>query len=113
MHNKRQNEPSMLLTSLIIQLDHDIFNTFDITNFKPLKRPKIPLETTDDSQDFTSRLADKIKTTEPELKNAIAIIPSLKNISKTEYQLYINGKRYRLEQQTKTRLHQENSFVWL
>lgn len=97
-HSKQATEQGISsLASLIIQLDHDIFNTFvrpktDVHSFRPLKRPKLLLETTDDATEFTNCLAEKIIETSPHLKNAVEIVPSLKNISQVEYQLYINGK---------------------
>ena len=84
------------LARLVAQLKHDIFNTFvrpksDIHNFKPLSNPKLLLERTDDFPKFTTLVAKKTIKLDPNLKETVKIVPSLKNISQVEYQHYLNA----------------------
>lgn len=97
-HTKEaMNKGADYLALLVSQLDYDVSDTFNRdTNeqdaFKPLKRPKLLLENTDDDPEFTQLLVQKLFSVKAELHETVEVVPSLKYITANEYKYYVNGE---------------------
>jgi hypothetical protein len=83
------------LTSLVAQLDYDVSDTFTrggtCDHFKPLKRPQLLLESTDDEPYFTQKLLASLIALKADFKNTATVVPSLKFIPHGECQHYLDG----------------------